>query len=364
MQEILVKNEYIPVCENLTTLPAYDIIQKRFERRECMNLKNFTKVEFRNKMLPLIVVPLFIILLLATGWFAQRKVVIQADGRQIAVRTIYSKPEAVLSQAGIKLGPKDEYRMSTKTIGNGTVIDVYRAVPVTVVRQGKTEAIVTAKPTVGELVESMGYRENQVQTEPGFQTLIQKGMQIKLIVLKTKLEEREAAAPFSVVRKPDPELEKGVERIAEAGQNGIKVITYREHFADNEKVSEEPVSEKIKVAPKPEVILVGTRDTVATSRGAMRFSRTRIMEATAYLPTDGSGNGITATGIPARRGIVAVDPSVIPLGTRLYVQGYGLALAADVGGAIVGNRIDLCMDHRNNAINFGRQTVKVYILDD
>ncbi len=88
------------------------------------------------------------------------------------------------------------------------------------------------------------------------------------------------------------------------------------------------------------------------------------MEATAYLPTDGNGAGITAMGIPATYGIAAVDPSVIPLGTRLYVPGYGEALAADTGGAIYGYKIDLCMESYEEAMSFGRRTVTVYVLNN
>ena len=86
------------------------------------------------------------------------------------------------------------------------------------------------------------------------------------------------------------------------------------------------------------------------------------MEATAYLPGDGDGYGITATGIPATYGVAAVDPSVIPLGSRLYIPGYGEAIAADTGGAIYGYRIDLCMESYSEAMNFGRRNVTVYVL--
>ncbi len=86
------------------------------------------------------------------------------------------------------------------------------------------------------------------------------------------------------------------------------------------------------------------------------------MEATAYLPGDGDGYGITATGIPATYGVAAVDPSVIPLGSRLYIPGYGEAIAADTGGAIYGYRIDLCMESYSEAMNFGRRNVTVYLL--
>lgn len=86
------------------------------------------------------------------------------------------------------------------------------------------------------------------------------------------------------------------------------------------------------------------------------------MEATAYLPSDGGGYGITATGIPATYGVAAVDPAVIPLGSRLYIPGYGEAIAADTGGAIYGYRIDLCMESYSECMNFGRRDVTVYVL--
>ena len=85
-------------------------------------------------------------------------------------------------------------------------------------------------------------------------------------------------------------------------------------------------------------------EVVETPQGYLDYSESLNMEATAYLPTDGGGAGITAMGIPATYGIVAVDPDVIPLGSRVYIPGYGEALAADTGGAIYGYRIDLCME--------------------
>ena len=95
----------------------------------------------------------------------------------------------------------------------------------------------------------------------------------------------------------------------------------------------------------------------------LKYRAVMSMEATAYLPTDGSPEGLTAMGIPATYGIVAVDPSVIPLGTRVYVPGYGVALAADTGGAIIGYCIDLCMESYAECMDFGRRNVTVYILD-
>lgn len=95
----------------------------------------------------------------------------------------------------------------------------------------------------------------------------------------------------------------------------------------------------------------------------LNYTAVMSMEATAYLPSDGGGSGITAMGIPATYGVVAVDPSIIPLGTRLYIPGYGMAIAADTGGAIVGYCIDLCMENYAEAMDFGRRVVTVYVLD-
>ena len=102
-------------------------------------------------------------------------------------------------------------------------------------------------------------------------------------------------------------------------------------------------------------------DTGAYDYGS-QYASIMAMEATAYLPTDGSGAGITAMGIPATYGVAAVDPSVIPLGSRLYVPGYGEAIAADTGSAINGYKIDLCMESYEEAMNFGRRTITVYVL--
>lgn len=100
------------------------------------------------------------------------------------------------------------------------------------------------------------------------------------------------------------------------------------------------------------------RSAAETSRG----DRVITMTATAYAPYDG-GNSYTYRGHYLRKGLVAVDPNYIPLGTRLYIDGYGYAIADDIGGSIQGNIIDLAFDSRDEALQFGRRTVTVHVLD-
>lgn len=92
-------------------------------------------------------------------------------------------------------------------------------------------------------------------------------------------------------------------------------------------------------------------------------TRTVYVEATAYSSAEPGLSAYTATGEICRRGIIAVDPNFIPLGTKVYIPGYGYAIAADVGGAIVGNVIDVAFDSIAECYEFGRQFLEIYIIE-
>ena len=95
-----------------------------------------------------------------------------------------------------------------------------------------------------------------------------------------------------------------------------------------------------------------------------KFERTLYVEATAYSSQDSGLGKFTARGNPVGRGIISVDPNVIPLGTRVYIPGYGEAIADDIGGAIKGNVIDIAFDTYEEAIAFGRQHIEIYIIEE
>jgi len=112
----------------------------------------------------------------------------------------------------------------------------------------------------------------------------------------------------------------------------------------------EQIKERIRQIQPPGLVLTGEWDMVAT----------------AYYSGGGglNGNGITAIGFRVKKGIVAVDPSVIPLGTKLYIPGYGEAIAADTGGWIKGNRIDLAFESLEDCYRYGRRKIKVYLVQN
>ena len=168
------------------------------------------------------------------------------------------------------------------------------------------------------------------------------------------------------------------EEVVQKGSDGLKKSVYQECFVDGELIQRTLEEEIVYKDPVDEIIEVGTKErTVATSRSGFRFNNEMDMVATAYdLSYESCGKypddpyyGITASGAKAQPGTVAVDPSVIPLGTKLYIAStdgspdYGFATALDTGSAIKGYRVDLFMEDNQDALNFGIRPVKVYILD-
>lgn len=168
------------------------------------------------------------------------------------------------------------------------------------------------------------------------------------------------------------------EKVVQKGSDGMKKSVYQECFVDGELVQRSLEEEIVYKDPVDEIIEVGTKErTVATSRSGFRFNNEMDMVATGYdLSYESCGKypddpyyGITASGAKAQPGTVAVDPSVIPLGTKLYIAStdgspdYGFATALDTGSAIKGYRVDLFMENNQDALNYGIRPVKVYILD-
>lgn len=176
--------------------------------------------------------------------------------------------------------------------------------------------------------------------------------------------------PFQEIRRPSNKLLKGQQEVVIPGRDGELRRTRKLEYQAEELIAEHLVVEKVIAEPVDQVVLIGQKvpvRTVSTDQGTYRYREVRDMLATAYYPGPEStapfDDGFTAIGLEAGYGIVAVDPKVIPLRSKVYIPGYGVALAGDVGAAIKGNRVDLCYETIEEALNFGRQWVKVYVLE-
>lgn len=173
---------------------------------------------------------------------------------------------------------------------------------------------------------------------------------VKTIPSEIKYEFSRVVGPGRLVKIQDGEPGKVVKSIQITLQDGKPV---RSQIIKVERTE-----------PTPTIFHMG-KPSVATSRGSFTRGKVMTMSASAYDPSAGRGRHATfrtATGMRAQFGVVAVDPRVIPLGTRVFVEGYGFAIAADTGGAIKGNKIDLCYPTRGQCMQFGRRKVQVHVL--
>ncbi|MDO5714183.1 MAG: 3D domain-containing protein [Tissierellia bacterium] len=170
--------------------------------------------------------------------------------------------------------------------------------------------------------------------------------------------------PFNTITKKDDSLYIGQEKVIQEGRNGLVKETIEQQKVDGQVVSSIVIGTEIVKEPVNKIIAQGTKEQENMIQGK-KYIKKITMEATAYDPTAGSK---TAMGTRARVGAVAVDPRVIPLGTKLYIEStdgfptYGFAVAEDTGGAIKGNRIDLFYNTNREANRFGRRNVTVYVL--
>ena len=174
------------------------------------------------------------------------------------------------------------------------------------------------------------------------------------IVTKTEVIE----LPYKVEYQFDRSLGPGRMEKVRNGVDGFikKTVQYTQR---NGKLTDPRVLETQKVESKSAIINIGEAGW-ETTRGSYERVKIMSMQSTGYTRFENTNR--TAMGLPAQFGVVAVDRRVIKLGTRLYVEGYGYAIAGDTGGAIKGNRIDLCFDEYNEAIRWGRRPVRVHIL--
>lgn len=243
---------------------------------------------------------------------------------------------------------------------------------------GVVKTYKTSCKTVKELLSDLKIKvDDDDIVIPDLDTELKSEGKISIIKVDVKVIEKEVEAPFKTIKKKNKELTHKQSKILIQGVNGKNKVKCNEYYAGDKLIKEEVIHVETIVKPIDQVFEEGTKDVFTNDRGDFTARKAIKMVATAYeagprstgkRPGD-KGYGITASGARAKRGTVAVDPRVIPLGTKLYVKSltpgvpdYGFAIAQDTGGAIKGNKIDLFMDTVWECLQFGRRPVMVYIL--
>lgn len=239
---------------------------------------------------------------------------------------------------------------------------------VTVIADGETREVPTQAATVDDLLSELEISLDPLdRSDPDPEAPIEDGMSVRITRVSRHSVTEHLALPADTIVLADPDRPFGSASILARGSDGLLRRVWRTWRKDGEITTRTVISEQLLSEPQDKVVLRGSRGMPRRAGYWRRWRAPMVMEATAYEPGPRScgkwATGYTATGVKAEKGVVAVDERVIPLGTRLYIPGYGFAVAADRGSAIKGMRIDLCFPTYAEAIQFGRRRTKVYRLD-
>lgn len=302
------------------------------------------------------------------------------------VKTLSDNVETALEKHGVNINETDRLNVPVeKAISDNDDIVIKRGKRVTI-KAGDCECVVTVtKVNVRDALVEAGYIPGEHDVISANGDTLAEGDTIELVSISHTDEIVTEAIPRTVEYVDDPNLLQGTERVIDEGQDGIKEISHKVTYQDGEEAAREAVSENIIVEARNKIIARGTavptpepksvftaKPRISDDGGTINghsYSRKITMTATAYsaAPEENGGGTCSALGTPLSYGIVAVDPRVIPLGSKVYVTSadgswtYGVASAEDTGGAIKGNKIDLCYPDGSNG--FGKRSCVVYVLN-
>lgn len=322
------------------------------------------------------------VLLLSQTALAKNTYVITDGSRVFTYSTYATDPAQVLDEAGLTLDEDDTYTAETGIAGAS--ITIRRAKNITVNCYGEITCVSAFHETVGQLLDRLNISlgaDDVLSVSPDADTY--DGMTIRIDLVRELTQTYSGTIAHETQYCYDSSIPEGSEIVLTRGVDGQTLCTANVKYVNGEEVSRTLLSESMTAAPVTEIIAIGTASTEAIDPDAMpviedgkitlptgevlTYTRTMQCGATAYY-CEPWEKGITYSGTKARVGEIAVDPDVIPLGTRLYIVTndgeyvYGTAVAEDTGYLIDGTRIDLYFNTRSECINFGYRMCTVYFL--
>lgn len=291
----------------------------------------------------------------------EKHITLVDNGQTVEVATRANTVGDLLSQQNIELAELDEVSPGLdEGLEDEAEVVIRRAFKVAVTADFDTVTYVTQPQTVSDFLAANGVALGEYDwVSPAKDHVLGEGdaIVINRITYRTT-QTKEPVAPRTE-RREDASLNVGQSKVLTVGQAGEKTITNLVTYKDGVPIAKQELSRAVTTEPVNEVLAVGTRRVISRGSQTYEYTKTLAMRASAYTHTGSN----TATGTTPKAGFsVAVDPSVIPLGSYLYVDGYGYCKAEDTGGAITGNRIDLFFDTEQECQNWGVRTVRVYVL--
>ncbi|WP_019414134.1 G5 and 3D domain-containing protein [Paenisporosarcina sp. TG20] len=313
---------------------------------------------------------------LSVEWEEAKKVVITIDGEKQILQTTADQVSEVLAEAKVKVSEYDKLLPGLNDkIGPDATIAIEKAFEVTLVDGVNEKKIWSTSTTVADFLKQQEIQMNEFdRVEQRMDELVIPNDVIQVVRVKKVTDVVEEATGFALETRKDKNLLKGKEKVVQEGKKGLIKNTFEVTSENGKPISRVQISEEVVSEPIKRVVAVGTKVvTASVSRGtstttsAPAGGREFYVSATAYTAYCYGCSGITATGIDLRSNpglkVIAVDPRIIPLGSKVWVEGYGYAIAGDTGGAIKGLKIDLFMASKDDALRFGRKQLKIKLID-
>ena len=284
-----------------------------------------------------------------------REVTAAINGEKFEFESKAHTVEGFLEENDIEFSEGDYVSQPlTAYISDGMKIKIDHATDFKITADGKTRKYRTLANTVSEALKDKNVKvgKNDI-VEPGLDELLTKNMKIVIKRVKIKEETKEEKIEFKTVTKDDSSLDEGTTMVVTEGKEGKAKVTYKVTYVDGVESSRSEISRETLTAAVDKVVANGTR----INFDGQSYSRKLVVKAYAYH----TGGGRTAYGTEARVGEIAVDPSVIPLGSEVYIEGVGARRAEDTGGDIIGNTIDIYMGSEAECKSWGVRYVTIYI---
>ncbi len=309
-----------------------------------------------------------------------KEITIKDKDKLVTIHTISSRVDSALRKADIELSEHDRLSIeSGDKLEDGMTIEIYRAFPMIINVDGEDVEVLTSYNKVSQVLDQHDIElGDNDRVEPSLEEEMEANDTINVIRVKEELTRKTEEIPYKSIIKYNDSMDFNKQQRVQEGKTGEKEVEYKIVYENDQEISKEIIEENIIEEPIDEIIEKGSEKYLVASRGqVVRYKKVLTMSATAYdLSYESTGKnpgdqyyGITRSGTKARPGVVAVDPRVIPLGTKLYVESldgtgsYGFASAEDTGGAIKGNKIDLFMESSSAVWKYGRRNVRVYVLE-
>ncbi|MPQ43445.1 DUF348 domain-containing protein [Clostridium tarantellae] len=316
---------------------------------------------------------LLLIIGASLGLSFKKTIIVVVDGEERKVTTYKGTVQGALHDQKLFLAPKDkvEPELDSK-ISNNDTIKINRAVNLTVNVDGKKLNLVSAEDTVKNMIASEGISLNKDdKVLPSLDEKLEDGVSVEIIRVDVKEVKEILPIAHETSITHDDTLLDTYTKVLKEGKDGEKEVINKVVFENGKEVSKTVLSESVKTEPIAKEVVQGTLKTLSVNRGGNAINYKKQLtnvKATAYSPINGAKTAYTASGMKATRNpngysTIAVDPSIIPLGTKVYVEGYGYAIAADTGSNVKGNFIDVFFNEFKEACNWGVKYLNVYILE-